>query len=139
MCLRCGKTHANMQQRCLTEADKALGRYRKSTRQCLCGARIHRNGGCDHITCTCRREFCFACNRYNSIESRCPGRDRWHHSRFPCPVATCGRVQNMVTDPNGPFPCTACRRMLVFLPDGQVVRAAAAAAAAAMRPTTIVL
>jgi len=34
-----------------------------NSQQCMCGAQIQRNGGCNHMRCRCGREFCYVCGQ----------------------------------------------------------------------------
>ena len=119
MCLRCNKTHANADAPCPVDTD-GLGRFAKKLRICgSCGARVHKKSGCQHITCHCGAEFCYGCNRYNSISSTCPGPGRWHSTRFKCPV--CFNKQHLSSCPNGPFNCTTCKSLLIIQSSGNVI------------------
>lgn len=55
----------------------------QNSRECKCGAKIQRNGGCNHMTCTvCGAHFCYVCGQSWSLHRTQPGGFDYYQCRL---------------------------------------------------------
>lgn len=66
-----------------------------NTQECpRCKVRVYRNGGCNHMTCTCGMQFCFTCGGNYSPGTEAPTtpreiQDMTETNTFPCNSSVC--------------------------------------------------